>query len=47
MLIARELIRHPHWPLEAAHALGYDMTWAPQYQRAKPPLTDARLVSVP
>lgn len=35
VLLARELLRNPRWPLEAAHALGVDGPWAPQYVRAK------------
>lgn len=36
--LARELLRNPHWPLAAAHALGQDIDWTPQYTRAKKPL---------
>lgn len=36
VLMAREMLRDPYWPLHAAHALGDDPTWPPQYQRAKP-----------
>ena len=35
VLLARELLRHPYWPLHAAKALGQDMAWPKQYQRAK------------
>jgi 2,4-dienoyl-CoA reductase-like NADH-dependent reductase (Old Yellow Enzyme family) len=34
--LGRELLRHPHWTLDAAHALGQEMVWPRQYQRAKP-----------
>lgn len=34
--LGRELLRKPHWPLEAAQALGADLDWQPQYRRAKP-----------
>jgi len=34
--LARELLRNPYWPLQAAHALGVDWSWPPQYDRAKP-----------
>lgn len=34
--LARELLRDPYWPMHAARALGYDMTWPSQYVRAKP-----------
>jgi 2,4-dienoyl-CoA reductase-like NADH-dependent reductase (Old Yellow Enzyme family) len=33
--LARELLRNPHWPLSAARALHHDITWVPQYTRAK------------
>jgi 2,4-dienoyl-CoA reductase-like NADH-dependent reductase (Old Yellow Enzyme family) len=32
----RELLRSPYWPLQAARALGHDLAWPRQYQRAKP-----------
>lgn len=34
--LARELLRNPNWPLQAAAALGYSLDWPVQYQRAKP-----------
>jgi 2,4-dienoyl-CoA reductase-like NADH-dependent reductase (Old Yellow Enzyme family) len=34
-LLGREFLRNPHWPLDAAQALGYDIEWAPQYQWGK------------
>ncbi len=33
--LGRELLRHPHWVLDAARALGVDWVWPTQYQRAK------------
>ena len=36
VLLAREMLRQPHWPLLAAHALGADASWPAQYDRAKP-----------
>lgn len=36
IVIARQLLRDPYWPLRAAAALGVDMPWPPQYERAKP-----------
>jgi 2,4-dienoyl-CoA reductase-like NADH-dependent reductase (Old Yellow Enzyme family) len=36
VLLARELLRQPHWPLLAAHALDADATWPSQYERAHP-----------
>ncbi len=34
VFLARELLRDPHWPLRAAHILGADVSWPPQYARA-------------
>ncbi|MCU1673013.1 MAG: NADH:flavin oxidoreductase/NADH oxidase [Frankiales bacterium] len=36
VLLARELLRDPHWPLRAAAELGADVTWPVQYERARP-----------
>lgn len=38
VLLARELLRNPHWPLHAAHRLGVPerAPWPPQYLRARP-----------
>ncbi len=36
VLLAREFLRQPHWPLLASHALGGDATWPVQYERAHP-----------
>lgn len=36
VLLAREMLRQPHWPLLAAHRLGVDVAWPPQYVRARP-----------
>ena len=36
VLMARELLRNPRWPLAAAHELGVDGPWPPQYVRGKP-----------
>jgi 2,4-dienoyl-CoA reductase-like NADH-dependent reductase (Old Yellow Enzyme family) len=33
--MARELLRDPYWPLHAARALGADLPWPAQYERAK------------
>ncbi len=35
VLLARELLRDPHWPLHAAEALGDDVAWPVQYDRAR------------
>jgi 2,4-dienoyl-CoA reductase-like NADH-dependent reductase (Old Yellow Enzyme family) len=36
VLLARELLRDPHWPLRAAAELGDDVAWPKQYERARP-----------
>ncbi len=36
VLLARELLRQPHWPLLAAHTLGSSFAWPVQYERAHP-----------
>ncbi len=36
VLLARELLRNPYWPLHAAQELGYPMPWPVQYLRAAP-----------
>jgi 2,4-dienoyl-CoA reductase-like NADH-dependent reductase (Old Yellow Enzyme family) len=36
VLLAREMLRQPHWATLAAHALGQEGSWAPQYARARP-----------
>jgi 2,4-dienoyl-CoA reductase-like NADH-dependent reductase (Old Yellow Enzyme family) len=36
VFLARELLRDPYWPLHAAHALGAEVKWPVQYERAKP-----------
>lgn len=35
VLLARELLRDPHWPLRAAQELGVDGPWPKQYLRAR------------
>ena len=42
VLLARELLRDPYWPLRAARELGHKVPWPPQYLRAAPPDTPAR-----
>jgi 2,4-dienoyl-CoA reductase-like NADH-dependent reductase (Old Yellow Enzyme family) len=37
VLLARELLREPYWPLRAARELGQTMSWPAQYLRAAPP----------
>lgn len=36
VILARQLLREPYWPLRAASELGADIAWPPQYERAKP-----------
>ena len=36
VLLGREMLREPHWPLRAAHELGAEITWPDQYLRARP-----------
>ena len=35
VLLARELLRDPHFPLRAARALGQEGPWPEQYLRAR------------
>jgi 2,4-dienoyl-CoA reductase-like NADH-dependent reductase (Old Yellow Enzyme family) len=42
VLLARELLRDPYWPLRAARELGHPVPWPVQYLRAAPPGTPAR-----
>ncbi|MGD0563176.1 MAG: NADH:flavin oxidoreductase/NADH oxidase [Roseiarcus sp.] len=37
VLLARELLREPYWPLRAARELGQALSWPAQYLRAAPP----------
>lgn len=36
VFMARELLRNPYFPLQAAQELNCDVEWPPQYERAKP-----------
>jgi 2,4-dienoyl-CoA reductase-like NADH-dependent reductase (Old Yellow Enzyme family) len=42
VLLAREMLRDPYWPLRAAAKLGKSISWPAQYLRATPPGTPAR-----
>jgi 2,4-dienoyl-CoA reductase-like NADH-dependent reductase (Old Yellow Enzyme family) len=42
VLLARQLLRDPYWPLHAAEALGVKYSWPAQYLRAAPEATPAR-----
>jgi 2,4-dienoyl-CoA reductase-like NADH-dependent reductase (Old Yellow Enzyme family) len=35
VILARQFLREPYWPLLAARALGHDIQWPVQYERAK------------
>jgi 2,4-dienoyl-CoA reductase-like NADH-dependent reductase (Old Yellow Enzyme family) len=35
VLLARQMLRDPYWPLHAARKLGVDLPWPKQYERAK------------
>ena len=35
VFLAREMLRDPNFPLRAAHELGQEIKWPPQYERAK------------
>lgn len=41
VLLAREFLREPYFPLYAAHELGAEMKWPVQYERAKPRMQTA------
>lgn len=42
VLLARELLRNPYFPLAAAHQLGHEVQWPIQYERGKFPAAPAR-----
>ncbi|MGH9740484.1 MAG: NADH:flavin oxidoreductase/NADH oxidase [Candidatus Acidiferrales bacterium] len=42
VLLAREFLRQPYWPIHAAGELGQELAWPAQYLRAAPPGTQAR-----
>ena len=43
VVIAREFLRDPYWPLHAAKELGQSISWPVQYLRAAPPDAEARI----
>jgi len=45
VLLARQLLREPYWPMLAAQALGAKLPWPAQYLRAAPPSTPQREAS--
>lgn len=42
VLLGRELLRNPYWPLAAARELGQPVSWPLQYLRAAPPNSPGR-----
>ena len=42
VLLAREMLRDPYWPLRAARELGQQAEWPYQYLRAAPAGTHGR-----
>jgi 2,4-dienoyl-CoA reductase-like NADH-dependent reductase (Old Yellow Enzyme family) len=42
VLLAREFLRQPYWPIHAARELGHEIAWPAQYLRAAPEGTRAR-----
>jgi 2,4-dienoyl-CoA reductase-like NADH-dependent reductase (Old Yellow Enzyme family) len=42
VLLAREFLRQPYWPLRVAHELGFPVPWPVQYLRAAPDGTPAQ-----
>jgi 2,4-dienoyl-CoA reductase-like NADH-dependent reductase (Old Yellow Enzyme family) len=42
VLLAREMLRDPYWPLRAARELGQQIAWPSQYLRAAPPGSPGR-----
>jgi len=42
VLLAREMLRDPYWPLHAAQALGRSIAWPVQYLRGAPADTPPR-----
>ena len=42
VLLAREFLRHPYWPIEVARELGFPVSWPEQYLRAAPDGTPSR-----
>jgi len=47
VMLAREMLRDPYWPVHAAAALGETASWPKQYLRAAPAHSPARAESAP
>ncbi len=43
VLLAREMLRDPYWPLHAAERLGQKITWPAQYLRSAPGAVEPRI----
>jgi 2,4-dienoyl-CoA reductase-like NADH-dependent reductase (Old Yellow Enzyme family) len=43
VVLARELLRDPYWPMRAARELGQSISWPAQYLRAAPDGAKARV----
>ena len=43
VLLARQMLRDPYWPMHAAQELGISFTWPAQYLRAAPEGTKKRV----
>jgi 2,4-dienoyl-CoA reductase-like NADH-dependent reductase (Old Yellow Enzyme family) len=47
VLLARQMLRDPYWPMHAAEELQFAESWPPQYLRAAPPGRISRAVAEP
>jgi 2,4-dienoyl-CoA reductase-like NADH-dependent reductase (Old Yellow Enzyme family) len=47
VLLAREMLREPYWPLRAAQELGQIAPWPRQYLRAAPAGSPERVLAAP
>jgi len=47
VLLARQMLRDPYWPMHAAEELRHPSTWPAQYLRAAPPGRTSRAVPAP
>ncbi len=47
VLLAREMLRDPYWPLRAARELGHEASWPAQYLRAAPDNSPQREPALP
>lgn len=47
VLLAREMLRNPYWPLQAARELKQEVSWPVQYQRAAAGRVPARTAATP